>query len=317
MVDFSIKINYFITIKMITFDYQARHKMTYDQLVTMEAVVKEGSFKAASKVLHKTQPSLSAAIKKLEEEFQIQIFSRENYRPELTEEGRVFYHRALPALETFRELETFGRELSMGAETEISVSLDAILPMEKINPVIESFFDPKTSVSLNLTIDILEGLTERILEHEADFAIGSYIEPHDEIEAVRLFDTQMIPVISPKLLNETEGQLRKLKKFPQIIVRSSSKKSSQKIVGSLPGAKRWFTSDMMMKEKLIMDGLGWGRLPLHQVEEKTKKGLLIEIEGLQEVQRVSVPLYLLKSKTKNLGPNARKLWQYLLEACQK
>ncbi len=62
--------------------------MTYDQLLTIEAVVNAGSFKAASKILGKTQPSLSAAVKKLEDEFQIKIFSRENYRPELTDQGK-------------------------------------------------------------------------------------------------------------------------------------------------------------------------------------------------------------------------------------
>ena len=38
--------------------------MTYDQILTLDAIVKYGSFKAASEVLHKTQPSLSMAIKK-------------------------------------------------------------------------------------------------------------------------------------------------------------------------------------------------------------------------------------------------------------
>lgn len=288
--------------------------MTYDQLLTLEAVVKEGSFKSASKVLYKTQPSLSAAIKKLEEEYQIQIFSRENYRPELTSTGRAFYEKAKPALETFKELEKYGKELSLGYETEISLSIDAICPIERISPVLEKFFSPQITTSLNVNIDILEGLLEKIVNHEVDFAIGSYINPHDEIEAVKLFPSTMVPVVSPRILEKTSS-LRDLKKFPQIIVKSSSKIASSKIVGSLSGAKRWFTTDMYMKERLILNGLGWGRLPLHQIQDKLEKGELVEVTGIKEVEKIDVPLYLLKSKTKTLGPNARKLWEYLLEEC--
>ena len=291
--------------------------MTYDQLVTLEAIVKEGSFKAASKVLHKTQPSLSAAIKKLEEEFQIQIFSRENYRPELTEQGKAFLTKAQTALESFRELETFAKELAMGHESEISLSIDAICPIQEISPILENFFSPQITTSLDLHIDLLEGLTERILEHQVDFAIGSLIEAREEIEAVKLFNACMVPVISPAMHQKTGASLARLKKLPQIIVKSSSKVSSRKIIGALSGSKRWFTTDMLMKEQLITNNLGWGRLPLHQVKEKLADGRLVEIRELNEITRLEVPLYLLKSKTKTLGPNARRLWEYLLEACRE
>lgn len=291
--------------------------MTYDQIVTLQAIVQEGSFKAAAKVLNKSQPSLSAAIKKLEEEFQVQIFSRENYRPELTEQGKAFYQKSLPALESFRELETYGKELGLDYETEISLSIDAICPLAKLSPVLEKFFAPQVTTSLNLHIDILEGLVEKILEHQVDFAVGSYIDPREEIDAVGLFETDMVPVVAPRFYEKTDGSLRELKRIPQIVVKSSSKKSSQKVVGALSGAKRWHTSDMFMKEQLISSGLGWGRLPLHQIQEKLENGRLVEILGNKSVERIRVPLYLLKSKTKTLGPNARSLWQHLQEACRE
>lgn len=287
--------------------------MTYDQLLTIESIAQNGSFKAASKALGKTQPSLSAAVKKLEEEFQIKIFSRENYRPELTPQGRAFLEKSRIALDSFRELETFTKEMALGFESEITISVDAICPIEKIAPAFQSFFSPQVSTSLNLSIDLLEGLQERIMEHKADFAIGSNIEPRPEIEAVPLFETCMVPVISPGSLEGDRLCARELKKFPQIIVTSSSKKSSNKVVGALSGAKQWFTSDMLMKERLIVNKLGWGRLPLHQIGDQLENGSLVEIMNVPGITRINVPLFLLKSKTKSLGPNARNLWRYLLE----
>ena len=42
--------------------------MTLEQLKILSQIVKHGSLKAAATALHKTQPALSIAIKKLEEE---------------------------------------------------------------------------------------------------------------------------------------------------------------------------------------------------------------------------------------------------------
>ncbi|MBC7465978.1 MAG: LysR family transcriptional regulator [Bdellovibrio sp.] len=72
--------------------------MTFDQLETLEMIVEKGSFKAAADHLHKTQPSLSVAIKKLEEEFDLKLFNRDQYRPKLTAEGIVFYNWAKQTL---------------------------------------------------------------------------------------------------------------------------------------------------------------------------------------------------------------------------
>lgn len=292
--------------------------MTIDQLITLETISKAGSFKAAAELLHKTQPSLSAAIKKLEEEFQVSFFSRDEYRPKLTKEGRAFLNKAALALESFRELETFGRELSLGYETEINLSIDAVCPLKEISPILRNFFSPQVTTSLNLTIDILEGLIERILEHQVDFAIGSYIEPNEEhIHATKLFNVCMIPVVSKRYFEEFGASLHTLKKLPQIIVKSSSKKSGQNIIGALSGSKRWFTSDISMKSSLICEGLGWGRLPLHQVEELIRKGILVEVTNISPVEKIQVPIYLLKSKTKTLGPNAKNLWNYIIETTTK
>ena len=57
--------------------------MTYDQLLIFDAVVRFGSFKAASEILHKIQPSLSMAIKKLEHEIaEIKRLGKKYKQPE-------------------------------------------------------------------------------------------------------------------------------------------------------------------------------------------------------------------------------------------
>lgn len=285
--------------------------MTYDQILTLEMIIKTGSFKAASEHMSKSQPSLSQAIKKLEEEFQITLFDRDNYRATLTPTGKAFYKKAIGAIETFRELETYGLELSKEIESEINISLDAICPLEKFSPMFENFFQPHITTSLNLNIDLLEGLKQKLSNHEVDFAIGSLQAGLDEFDYRQLMAIDMIPVIAKKHLKEVKASLSLFRRIPQIVLTSSAKADSSNIVGSFAGAKHWFTSDIFMKEQLIANGLGWGRLPYHQVCDKLDSGELVEIKNIKEISSFKVNMYLLKDKTKVLGPTARSLWEFI------
>tara|TARA_B100001971_G_scaffold215185_1_gene259353 strand:- start:23310 stop:24185 length:876 start_codon:yes stop_codon:yes gene_type:complete len=291
--------------------------MTYDQLLTLEAIIKTGSFKSASEYLAKTQPSLSQAIKKLEEEYQIVLFDRDSYRASLTKTGEIFYRKAVGAIETFRELETFAKELSKENESEINISLDAICPLEKLSPIFEDFFQPHITTSLNLNIDLLEGLKNRILNKEVDFAIGSMFKDVEEFEYSKLLQIEMIPVIATKHCESFDETLSIYRRIPQIILTSSANNSNKDIVGSFAGAKHWHTSDIFMKEQLITNGLGWGRLPIHQVEDKIKQGKLVEIENVKEIPKFNVNMYLIKNKTQVLGPTAKRLWEFISQTYAK
>ncbi len=286
--------------------------MTYDQLLTLDAIVKHGSFKAASQFLHKSQPSLSMAIKKLEEEFGIKLFNRDEYRPTLTDDGKAFHLKALHAIEKFHDLEVFAKEISQGVESEVNLSIDAICPLNKISGIFESFLDPLVTTSLNLSVDILSELERKVLNKEVDFAIGHFAGTHNEIEAIPILKAKMVPVVSSSFYEKTDGTLDDLKNYPQIIVKSSDKASTRIIHGAAKGMKQWFTTDMSIKEQLILNGLGWGRLPMHQVQESIDSGKLKAIQGITTINEIDITISVMRNTKNIMGPNTKRLWNYLL-----
>lgn len=287
--------------------------MTYDQLLTLDSIVKNGSFKAASEAMHKSQPTLSMAIKKLEEHLGFNLFNRDDYRPKLTDQGLAFYQKAKVALDQFQQLEVFAKELGKGFETQINISIDSICPICKIRNVLTTFFEAQVATSLNLSIEMLEGLYEKVIEGKSDFGIGSYFFEDRHIEAIPFMKAEMIPVISSDFFKNSHGSLEDLKNHPQIIVRSTSKKSSDKTYGVENGMKYWYTTDLSMKQQLIENGLGWGRLPSHLIKNSLESGIISEIKNIPTIKRLDVPLYLLRNKNHILGPNTKKLWSYLIK----
>jgi DNA-binding transcriptional LysR family regulator len=284
--------------------------MTFDQIITLDNIVKQGSFKMASEVMHKSQPSLSMAIKKLEEEFSIKLFNRDGYRPILTEEGKSFHKKAQLTIEHFKELENLAIEMGSGQESEINICVDAIFPLNEISETLSDFFKNHKSTSLNLSIDVLEGVMNRLKQHQVDFAIGPDMNLGIEIETIQIIETQLVPVIANKHYSESIGNIDFLKTLPQIVVSSSSKTDNKSVSGSINN-QFWYTTDLFTKEQLITSGLGWGRLPLHQVVQKIANNELNIIEGIPQISPKTVSMYLLREKSKTMGPRAKKLWMEL------
>lgn len=101
--------------------------MTLDQLQIFLAVAQHMHFTRAAEALYITQPSVSAAIQSLEEQYGVKLFHRVGRRVELTQAGRTLLHEAQKILfqvelteRGLQELNDLQRgELKLGASQTI------------------------------------------------------------------------------------------------------------------------------------------------------------------------------------------------------
>ena len=68
--------------------------MEMNQLEFFRKVVEEGSFSKAAERVYRTQPAVSIAIRRLEEEIGAPLFERSQKTPALTDVGQVVYDYA-------------------------------------------------------------------------------------------------------------------------------------------------------------------------------------------------------------------------------
>jgi DNA-binding transcriptional LysR family regulator len=236
--------------------------MTLEQILTIEAIVQKGSFKAAADSLHKSQPSISMAIKKLEEEYQIILFSRDEYRPSLTNEGRIFFEKAKSVLKEFRELEGIAQQMTRGEEVEIRISIDAISPVSLILKFLKQFFNQHPHTKLQLSFEVLNGTLERLVDGEVDFAITPMHGRADwSVDALVLTKTSIIPVMHTSLIKDKKITDSVLRNYNQIILADSSRHTRKMSSGILEGGKSITLSEISFKKEMILQGLGWGGLP--------------------------------------------------------
>lgn len=266
--------------------------MTLDQLEMIEAVVEEGSMQKAAKKLHKSQPSLSVGIKKVEETYGIEIFSRKSYRPTLTAAGKRFYKGVSNVLESQRRLKRLAQELTEGIETEIRIVIDPLVSIQTLSPLLKAALPFRETTQLILTESVLEGPVQSILEERTHFAIG-YCTPEQakRLEIKPLHKVELISAIQKDL---TSSQV------PNIVATNIQEGESNFV--SLEHS--WSVSSHLRKEELILEGLGWGGVSKEVFNQNRSKLKMLRTKG----QTFELPIFLMKNKHLTLGKVAHAIW---------
>jgi DNA-binding transcriptional LysR family regulator len=287
--------------------------MTLEQLLTIEAIVKEGSFKAAADYLHKSQPSISMAIKKLEEEYQLNLFSRDEYRPTLSADGRVFYEKAKILIREFREIEALAKQMSKGVESELKVSIDAVSPVSLVLKFLKNFFAKHPHTKLVLQFEVLSGTIERLIDGDVSIAITPKPQIEYTFDSRPLATTKMISVISTQLIkNEKKITDAFLRQHNQIILADSSRRLAKVTTGILEGSRNLTVSDIGFKKELILQGLGWGGLPYDLVKSEISAKKLTPIKTALIKDR-DIEIFMVRDASKPMGPVMKELWEHVEE----
>ncbi len=287
--------------------------MTIDQLVVLQQIVENGSFRAAAESLHRAQSAVSYAIKTLEEELGFSLFNREGYRPVLTVEGEAIYRKAKTILAEVEDLECLGEQLSMGREPEVSLAVNAICPMPPVISVLQSFAKNNPYTQLRLSFENLWGAMERLLDGEADIILTESFEWQERLESRPCSQISFTAVAAPScaLMQVPQPIPRsELTNHTQIVVRDTSRHSQKKTVGVLENSVVWTVSDFSIKRELLLAGLGWGLMPTQLVEQELKTKQLCGLV-LEEPLVGKVDLFMVRRRDRPIGPMAGQLWESL------
>jgi len=277
-----------------------------EHLHVINTICAEGSFQKASEKLHKVRSAISYSVKQVEAYYDIQIFNRETYRPELTEDGKLLIVKIRQLLQQASEFETFVNQMKGENETELRLGVGSLFPIEKITGLLIELKAEFPRTTIHLEVEVASG-ERKLLDEKVDIAIYG-VPSRSKTVDYKLIDTINIPlVISTKLLHSHDGNVSEddLAAYPQVVVKSSDRQSPDSNI--VDDALKWYVTDLTTKKALITAGLGWGRVPYHMVEKEINNKELICLDTQGEL---NLPIYITKLKNKALGPVALKIWNY-------
>ena len=278
-----------------------------------DAVAREGGFQAAALALHRSHPSVFAAVARLEERLGLILLDRSGYRVGLTEAGRMFHARARLALREMEHLQTYASQLASGEETVLRVVMGDLCPRPHILRLLSRFFAGHDRTRLHLDYEAIGGPLERLIDGEADLIFHRVDSSDPRLEHIELGEVALAPVVSPGFLpfapaaDITPEQMRP---FTQCVIRDTARRQSPESFFLIDGAHQCSAPDHLMKKELILQGVAWGHLPTFLIEDELRAGRLLSIAGRHLPGRTEI-LVAARLRDQPHGPVAEALWAYL------
>jgi LysR family glycine cleavage system transcriptional activator len=180
-------------------------------LKAFEAIARHLSFAKAAEELHVTPAALSHQIRALEEQLGLALFHRRTRAIELTDAGRLIY----PGLHAgFESVRNAMGQLERGREANVLViSATTGLTAKWLMPRLWRFLHahPDIDARISASMKLADFETDGV-----DVAIRLSKGNHPDLHAERLFDDSMLPVCSPKLVEQGLRSVADLPRFPLI-----------------------------------------------------------------------------------------------------
>lgn len=283
------------------------------QLQCFVALAEQGSFAAAAERLHRTHPTVHAAIKALEQQLGLVLLDRGGYRVTLTPEGATFLTRARLFLREYAELRRGALQLAHGEEPELRIVVGDLCPLPATMALLAPFFSARPGTRLTLLSDAISGPWERLARGECDLILHHRDQPSPRYESLPLYVVELVPVAAPGFIRAIGGGTpdpQQLRGHMQCVIRDSSSRPEDANYHLLDGARTCSVPDQAMKRELLVLGMAWGHMPLHLVSEDLATGRLLSLEN-EHLPATSLAHYATRRRDAAHGPVARALWAHL------
>jgi DNA-binding transcriptional LysR family regulator len=171
--------------------------MEMTQLEFFLKVVEEGSFSKAAVVVCRTQPAVSIAIRRLEEEIDAPLFDRSQKTPTLTAAGEVVHdyaQRILTLRDQAREAVGQLRTLQRGC---VRIGANESTSLYLLPQVILAFREKHPEVKVEIFRQLSERLPREVLDRNVDFGVLAF-EPMDrDLESFCVLRDELVLILNP------------------------------------------------------------------------------------------------------------------------
>lgn len=181
-------------------------------------VVRQGGFSPAAKVLFATQPTISKAVKQLEDELGVPLLDRIGHRSQLTAAGEIVYRRALTMLGERDGLVAELDDLRGLRRGSLRLGLPPLGASTLFAPMFAIYRARYPGIDIRLTEHGSKRLEEMLLEGEVELA-ASLLPAKDGFEAqpVRLEPLMAVLPKGHPLAGEPRIGIGALAQFPFIL----------------------------------------------------------------------------------------------------
>ena len=292
--------------------------ITYDYYRIFYYVAKYQRFTYAANALYNSQPNITRAIKKLENELGCTLFLRSNRGVELTPEGEKLYAHVSIA---FEHIQAGEEELLLEKSLQtglVTISVTEIALHCHVLKVLKRFHKAYPGVRIRLSNHSTPQALEALQAGLADIAVVS--SPTDAVAPLKemvIKPIQAVAVCSTYFseLAKRKLSLKELAKYPLVLLGSHAKSHDfysdffLKHDVTLNPEIEAATTDQILP--MVKNDLGIGFVPTDFVENDIDKDKLIILDLKEEIPERNICL--VKNTERSLSIVAKELEQMMCE----
>lgn len=254
--------------------------ISLELLQLLDAIEQRGSFAAAAQALHRVPSAVTHAVAKAEEQLGYALFARVGRRAVLTEAGRSLLDGGRPLLDAAGHLERRARQVATGWEVELRIAVDALIPVERLFPLIDAFYAEGHGTEIRLSTEVLAGCWDALLGGRADLAVGAPgdLPPGGGLTATPLGAVDFVFAVAPTHPLATEAEpipADRIRRHRGIVLADTTRTLAARSSGLLSGQPVLSVPDIADKVTAQVAGLGVGYLPRALAEREAAAGRLV------------------------------------------
>ncbi len=154
------------------------------------------NFTRAAEQLHIAQPALSIAIKKLEQELELQLFHRNERKITLTHEGKVLLEHARLILQQVDSAKLAMDELRGLEKGEVRLGIPSMIGSYYFPDILMAFKKEYPNIKLHMVEAGTQSIRKMLVSGELDIGVIVNNNVPDSLMTEHLIDSQMVAVVS-------------------------------------------------------------------------------------------------------------------------
>ncbi len=190
--------------------------MDFSQLEIFLSIAQEKSFSRAAEKMLRTQPAISIAIKRLEEELGESLFDRSSKAGTLTEAGKILHSYAQRILNLRDEATGAISELRGMYRGRLSIGANESTSLYLLPDLLVQYREQHPRIKIEVYRNVSERIPNEVLERNLDFGFLSFDPQHPSLQSMEVYHDELVLVVSPK---------HPLAKAAQVTVRDLAKES--------------------------------------------------------------------------------------------
>lgn len=281
-------------------------------------IVEEGSITAAANALNQTQPTISSALKRLEDTLEHELIIRSAHSFELTKAGQVLYDKACPLFDVVTEIPAAIRQANNRISGHVSIRLASHVTSPDFDDVLTCFAQAAPEATFTLSVLESHDVVKVIQHNRASIGICLLSEKVPSVKVTPLFREYFGLYCGPShpLFGHADLRIEDLANSDCVAFQTEIDGHPLFSVMELRNAARMksiprgISSNLTEVKRMIKCNFGIGALPVHVAHRDVIDGNLWQLPPYQKLPEVDI--HMLINLKRNFN-SAEKLLIDLLE----